>query len=658
MLQKHREDIDGLRALAVIPVILFHASFELFSGGYVGVDIFFVISGYLITNILINNLNENKFSITNFYERRIRRIFPALLLVLVVCVLFSFFLMLPAEFKRFKHSLISSLFFYTNYFFMFDVGYFADAAETKPLLHIWSLAVEEQFYVVFPIYLYLAYKYVKKYLGVLTFILLVISFVYSFLLVNSAPSDAFYSTPSRAWELLTGSMLAIYPSRRIFRNKYLANSCSFTGLILIVYAILFFDSATQFPGASALYPVMGSALILLSANSEGNFVGILLSSNIFRFFGLISYSLYLWHWPVLTYARIYSLGSDPHELMPYLIVIMVLLAFLSWKFIETPFRKAMLINSKSALRLNRFSVSILVFFIVLSGIAFSNINKKSYRTYSNHVESRLKDNPYKLDQCEWFKGTGSNLKICYFGNLKANQVSFALVGDSHGEALLPGFYESAKKHKKKGIFIGSGGCLGLFGVSRPQQGFNLCKPRMDTFAEYLKVADGIETVFLASRWATYISGERYKNRLGSDIYITDDESEEISKLENKLVFERAFDRTIKLLNEIGKSVVVVTQVPETEYGTWDIVRAKYLGLNLEFRPPILDYFERQKVALETFNLYATNNKIKIIELHKYMCGLEYCEVFNDKGKYIYTDNNHITKQFSVTLSTLFEKYFE
>lgn len=653
----YRKDIDGLRAIAVIPVVLFHSGIPFFNGGYVGVDIFFVISGFLITNIIMKQLNSDNFSIATFYDRRVRRVFPALFTVLTVTTLVAVWLMLPGEFKQFKQSLVSTLFFFSNYFFMFDVGYFADPAETKPLLHMWSLAVEEQFYVIFPIYLFLVFKYFKKYIGLLTTFLLFVSFIYSVVLVKYLPGDAFYSTPARAWELMLGSMLAIYPNKTILEKSLISNVLSVVGLLLIVYAVIFFEKTTPFPGAMAAIPVLGSGLILSSAHAKGNLVGKLLSIPFIRFFGLISYSLYLWHWPVLTFGRMYSLGSHPYEIMPALLLIMIVLAFLSWRYIETPFRVNDLFNKNSKIKLNKYSVTLLILFLGLLSMAFSGYKRKVKPEHRTHMEKRVDSKPMKLTDCEEFKASKRSLWLCGLGDLSQSKASFVMLGDSHSTALMPGVFESAKRNGKKGLFVGSGGCIALFGVNRVKQGFEHCRSRMDAFEEYIVNHPEIEQVIIASRWGTYTTGKRYKNTIGDDFYISDDLTENISFAENKNVFERGFERTIEFLKKLDKKIVVVTQVPEAEYGGWDVVRANRLGIDVEFRPIVVEYHERQKIASDVFNKYQSKGDIHLLKIHEEMCGEIYCDFFKD-GKSIYIDNNHISRTYALKLSHVYDYLFE
>ena len=331
---------------------MFHAGFDLFSGGFIGVDIF-VISGYLITSLILQEKINNKFSIVNFYERRARRILPALFLVVIVTMPFTFLVMSPLALKEFSNSLISIPLFLSNFQFWSESGYFATAAEEKPLLHTWSLAVEEQYYLFFPLLVIFTWK-----LGLnsLTLFIILIS-IFSFFLsqfganlnpsfpfideelrMNAVPEYGFFFSITRAWELLFGSLTAIYLLYKKEDNQIKNQLFSLIGILLISYPIFFYDYTTQFPGFSALIPVIGTVLLIVFSN-QGTLVYKFLSHKSLVFIGLISYSLYLWHYPLFSIARLASINIPSNIFFLILIFVSFLLAFLSWKFFETPFRK-------------------------------------------------------------------------------------------------------------------------------------------------------------------------------------------------------------------------------------------------------------------------------------------------------------------------------
>ncbi|HEY3487123.1 MAG TPA: acyltransferase, partial [Gammaproteobacteria bacterium] len=341
----YRREIDGLRALAVLPVILFHAGFETFSGGFVGVDVFFVISGYLITTIILAELEQGKFSIVNFYERRARRILPALFLVMLVCIPFAWLWLLPSDMKDFSQSLVAVSVFASNILFWRESGYFDTAAELKPLLHTWSLAAEEQYYVLFPLFLILFWKLGKRWILVLLGLVFVASFAVAQWAAYAEPTAAFYLLPTRGWELLIGAFAAFYLSRvnRKDFGKGLSEVSGWLGVALIFYAVFAYSKATAFPGSYALVPTLGAVLVILFATQQ-TVVGKFIGNKAFVGIGLISYSAYLWHQPLFAFARHRSLFEPSHIVFLSLSALALVLAYFSWRFVEAPFRSKVNFN--------------------------------------------------------------------------------------------------------------------------------------------------------------------------------------------------------------------------------------------------------------------------------------------------------------------------
>lgn len=343
----YRREIDGLRALALIPVMLFHAGFQKFSGGFVGVDIFFVISGYLITSIIINEKDAGDFSIIKFYERRARRLLPALFFVLLICLTISAWLMLPKDFKLFTNSLFSVAIFSSNIQFYREIGYFDIAAELKPLLHTWSLSVEEQYYLLFPLFVIATWRIGKGWMVKILVIIASASLIAAQWGSVSQPEATFFLLPTRGWEILLGSFTAFYlPKEKviIYRGVF-GDACAVFGLILILYSVFYFDKKTPFPSLYALVPTIGAVLIILFATPK-TIVGKILGARLLVGIGLISYSCYLWHQPLFAFARYASLGEPRKEFFIFLIIISILLGYFSWKFIELPFRNKSLVSRR------------------------------------------------------------------------------------------------------------------------------------------------------------------------------------------------------------------------------------------------------------------------------------------------------------------------
>lgn len=333
----YRAEIDGLRAIALIPVVLFHAGFEWFSGGYVGVDVFFVISGYLITSIILHEKESGNFSFAHFYERRARRILPALFFIMLVCIPFAWLLLLPHELIDFGKSLMATALFSSNILFWLESDYFAADAELIPLIHTWSLAIEEQFYLFFPLIMIFFWALGKRRLFWILSIIAIVSFALSEWGWRHFPEANFYLLPSRAWELMIGALIAFYLSQNKQAKGYIGELGSIVGLSLILLAVFFLDKTHPFPSLYALSPVIGTALVILFTHRE-TLVYRLLSGKALIFIGLISYSAYLWHQPLFVFTRLYLIEEPEPWLMGLLSILAIVLAYFSWRFIEAPFR--------------------------------------------------------------------------------------------------------------------------------------------------------------------------------------------------------------------------------------------------------------------------------------------------------------------------------
>jgi peptidoglycan/LPS O-acetylase OafA/YrhL len=435
---KYRAEIDGLRAIAVLPVMFFHAGFEFFSGGFVGVDIFFVISGYLIATLIISELEIGKFNLTQFYERRARRILPALFFVMLACLPFAFSWLSPSELKDFGQSLVAVSTFSSNILFWLESGYFEGTAELKPLLHTWSLAVEEQFYIFFPLFMILLWKVGQRWLLVFLMIIFLISLSGAQWGAYSLPSLTFYSLFSRGWELILGIFIAFYfKNFHFLKSQALNQILSILGLVMIVYSIISFDERTPFPSLYALVPTLGTSLIILSATSN-TIVYKLLSWKPLIGIGLISYSSYLWHQPIIAFAQIYLIDIPSKFFMLLLLGISMMLAYFSWRFIEKPFRDPGKINKKSIFN---YSLSACIFFILFGG--FLHINdgfKNRFTQYQlsilSYENSRERDELFRNRVC-FLRKDQSAIDFqseCFDGHT-------LIWGDSHAAAISHGMLQ-------------------------------------------------------------------------------------------------------------------------------------------------------------------------------------------------------------------------
>ncbi len=332
---RYRREIDGLRALAVLPVIFFHAGFRQFGGGFTGVDVFFVISGYLITSIILAETMAGSFSLLRFYERRARRILPALYLVMGTSVVAAWVFLAPFSGRDFYQSLAATALFSSNILFVIEAeNYFALISEYKPLLHTWSLALEEQFYVVFPIFLVLAWRLGRRRAMALSAVLALVSLSAAQWGSMAWPAATFYLLPTRGWELLIGALIALYLAGRdaVEVSPAVRRFGSLLGLLMIAYGVVAFDKATPYPSLYALAPTLGTALIILFATPQTE-VGKLLGSKLLVGVGLVSYSAYLWHQPLFAFARHISMSEPGGVTLSGLAVLSFLLAYVSWRFV-------------------------------------------------------------------------------------------------------------------------------------------------------------------------------------------------------------------------------------------------------------------------------------------------------------------------------------
>jgi peptidoglycan/LPS O-acetylase OafA/YrhL len=428
---KYRAEIDGLRALAVIPVILFHAGFDFIKGGYAGVDIFFVISGYLITTILLTEIKANQFSLMNFYERRARRILPVLVFIILFTMPVAWFTLLPDDMVSFSKSIASISGFVSNVFFWSERGYFGTATELKPLVHTWSLAIEEQYYFLFPLLLILLLNK-EKWLVPALVLIGVFSFSLCVWVTKIHVDSAFYLLPTRFWELLLGSLAAVFLLQRQSSNFAFKPVFELIGLALILFAFFFYDEKTLFPGYAALAPTLGTAL-LICCSSNQSLIGRMLSTPALVGLGLMSYSAYLWHQPIFAFTRYLNLAEPEAQIFVGLIVLTFLFSYLSWKYIETPFRNRQIWPRRHILKLSAGSLA----FMLLVGLVGVK-NEGFVERFGAEDQLLLKN---FVGAAEYTSVLFSSLKSADFSaDPKMKKVVF--IGDSHAQDLLNAFAES------------------------------------------------------------------------------------------------------------------------------------------------------------------------------------------------------------------------
>jgi peptidoglycan/LPS O-acetylase OafA/YrhL len=506
----YRSDIDGLRALAILPVVLFHAFPNLLPGGFIGVDIFFVISGYLIASILLKDIQAGNYSIKTFYARRVRRIFPALSIVLLFCLALGWVVLTAVEYRSLGKHAAGGAGFIANFMFWKEAGYFDAAGDTKPLLHLWSLGIEEQFYIIWPLLLYF---FAKRSWNILSLILVValLSFGLNVWQVGSNPSAAFYSPLSRSWELALGAFLAyqaLHPAQlfTLIIERY-RSVLSGLGLVMVAIGFVVINESRAFPGWWALLPALGSAL-LIASGPHGLVNRFVLSQRIFVWVGLISFPLYLWHWPLLSFARIIYSETPPVDVRVALVILCIVLAALTYYLIEKPIRQS---SSKRPLII---ALSVLMLCICIAGV----VVYKTKGVKARHA-GLLNADPASLDmgadRKRWANECGIPLEAkkilnsCY--SPKDQKAIHAVWGDSKGEAIFYGLAREAMNQKAPAwMMIGNG--MPMMGdiprlqgraAKQTQYAFDAIASNKDV--EFVLLVPAVRSIFLLSEVYTRAS---------------------------------------------------------------------------------------------------------------------------------------------------------
>ncbi|MDB4142971.1 acyltransferase [Akkermansiaceae bacterium] len=639
---KYRPEIDGLRAIAVLAVVMFHAGFGC-PGGYVGVDVFFVISGFLITSLIWKDLENGKFTFADFWERRARRIVPALVVMTLVTLIVGWFLLLPSDYASLGKASASQAIFAANIHYWLDSGYFTGAAEEKPLLHTWSLAVEEQFYLIVPFLLWGGFHFrgwLRSRGAILSLLIVgcVLSLAMSIYGVMHHPSAAFYLLPTRAWELLLGAIVAFLPYSNRFHNRRLAcESVSFLGLVLILASVFLYTSETPFPGLAAVAPVFGACLLIWSnMRKDGDtktVVGRVLSLRPVVFIGLISYSLYLWHWPLLAYSKYWTYGPLSWTYRLGMVVLAFILAVCSWRFIETPFRKKIIGGTrKSAFTFAGISLGVV---FMISGLII----------VSGGIRERWSDVVLKYESAA--KSEGDNEVCEYNGLVKfgAGRAQFVAIGaksevfapevllwgDSHAACLSPAINQLLQAKGRQGVISTSPATAPLIGWYAHHRRYRVGKSAIkknDKIYDFIKHYK-IKHVILSARWPEYIDYDPNSIEGGSE----------------GLNFRMAMLRTIHLLVEAGAQPWVLLDVPNHHFHV-----PKALALCSAYDRSIFSYCSTPK-SYRGLEIIDANlmSKIKmgggiILDPKPYFLDGtgKYYEI-EKHGKPLYFDEHHLTK---------------
>ncbi|WP_426132947.1 acyltransferase family protein [Pseudomonas sp. PWP3-1b2] len=629
----YRRDIDGLRAIAVLAVVLFHFGVPGVTGGFVGVDVFFVISGFLITSIILREREGGHFSFLNFWARRARRILPALLVMMSVSLVVGWFLMAPKDYSELGRSIHNQAIFISNLFFMRQDGYFETASDMKPMLHTWSLSVEEQFYIAFPLLLALLSSRLKHWRSAL-FVLLLVSFAASVWAVSHAPDKAFFLLPMRAWELLAGSMLAVMPARAKRISPMLAQAISAISLGLILVAVVGYDDSTAFPGLAALLPVLGVVGLIWANGQHTTWVGQLLGSRVLVGIGLISYSWYLWHWPVLVFGKYANITDLAPVQLAALFSLSLLLGYASWRFVEGPFRERRLLAGNRAVLVSAV-IGLVSLGLIGKGLVWSDgfawrLSPQALQFAKAHTWSP------NLMNCLSDDKKNKHRELCHFGPQEGT--ARALVwGDSHASALIPALKDGAGRYDFGITQAGYAGCLPFYRKENTP-GCNAFNERVTQ----LLSRDSFSDVVLVARWSLYVYGQR-NGDTGPTIH--DPATGKYDRAVAERKFSEGMNALVHQLRASGRRVWLVKEVPLQEFNVpYRLSRLAMLGRPTDKEGlPVSEHLQRQATISAVFEqIAAADSGVQVLDPAPKLCDTNgWCRV-ELGGQALYTDDNHLS----------------
>ncbi len=627
---RYRRDIDGLRAVAVLAVVVFHAFPAWLRGGFIGVDIFFVISGFLISTILLQSLQQGNFSFRHFYARRIKRIFPALLLVLGSCLAFGWFAMFPDELRLLAKHVFGGAVFISNFQFWSEVGYFDTAAETKPLLHLWSLGIEEQFYIFWPIILLAAWRWRMNMLAV-TLGLAALSFLVNVGGIATHASATFYSPAGRAWELLLGAALAMLALRRPgapfgspFGARIAPNAVSAAGFLFLALGFAMITRSDPFPGWRALLPVLGAVLII-AAGPQAWLNRVLLSNRPMVAIGLISYPLYLWHWPLLSFAQIVESHTPAANIRGAMVALALVLASLTYLLVERPLRRRAGPRRVAVLSgLMVCAVAVAVLFYKLDGvpqrpaIVESTANQKALFTYED------KDN---AAACKRRYGFDTLYEYCLMAD-PARDPTVALIGDSHAYHIS---YGLMKHYSEQGENLLSLGTRYPF--------WKLPVPPLD---EYQKATQPMLELALHTasiRTVIITSAIRFHRANAEGIAVVD-----------------AARETIRQYLAAGKKVIWIDDVPHLFFEPRSCIKRAGIASSATRNPCAIPVADVARHGVEHPAIVAGMMRefpaVELFQPARFLCDASYCHAMKD-GRLMYRDNNHLSYDGDLYIGTKF-----
>lgn len=656
----YRRDIDGLRAVAVLGVLAYHYNLGGVTGGYGGVDVFFVISGFLIAGIIKSELETGTFSLAQFYVRRIRRILPALAVCVLVTTIGATFVLFPYDFRTFGRSIMAVATATSNIFFARKSGdYFGNAAAESPLLHTWSLSIEEQFYAVFPLFVMLLFRYARGFVLPSMAIAAALSLAYSVRAVEHWPVVAFFATKGRVWELLAGTILA-FGSVPQFRNRLSRELATLIGAALIVGSYFGYTAATPFPGFAAVPLCLGAALIIHSGMvEEGQHLPTTAVARFLSFaptvaIGKISYSVYLWHWPLLVLIRYrfpHLLGDENTTQVANglaLAIISIVLGSLSWRFIEQPFRKMRAFEPFW----RTYAGALLTLTTAILGSQFIIHNFHWMQGWGPQITA-LSSQEHAVQPVSNFgsperREDGWPLGTRHIGQGIADTV---LWGDSHALAILPGLTAYVEKTGKAIVAAPHPGCPPLINATfegSPSQ--NMCK-RLNDLTLAATVNGGIKHVILVALWGPY-SNQMYFNPEGTAIL----RKGEIVTASSE-AFSASLEATIDALVQHGIDIVIIGPIPEQKFNV-----TRYSARHFAWGDPmpeeqtVTHFRDREKRVLPLLASLAQRPNIRVVYPHLTFCDDVSCR-YSKNGRPLYSDSNHLNAAGAAELGNMYADLF-
>ncbi|MDC3316047.1 acyltransferase [Candidatus Thioglobus sp.] len=630
----YRPDIDALRGLSILLVVIFHVFPNIIPGGFIGVDVFFVISGYLITSIILTSIEKENFSIKDFYSRRIRRLFPALIIVLSVVLLVGWLVLFPDELKQLGEHIEYSAIYVLNYILIGEIGYFDVDTQYKPLVHLWTLAVEEQYYIFWPILLLLIVK--QKIITPVFFVALVLiaSFLANIYYISNYQETVYFHTLTRAWQLASGSILAMM---MIHKENPERRWVALFGLFLILLSAIFLTEGSIYPGWLALFPTIG-AMLFIAGNIRfshwGGMHGI----------GLISYPLYLWHWVVISFVTIYLGGNTNVVVMVGAVIFSLLLAWMTYKYIE-PVR-----YSKHALTTTGlFVLLILVGFLGLYANNKDGIPGRGHLDYLEKFSIEFTRTPAVDDLCDQFVKSKLNeerlFDYCRSNNLKAEKY-IAVIGDSHAHGSYSGISKIANDNGYGTILLANSLCPTLIGFEwgKNEKEIVLCRRKITQIMSVIKNDNKIDKVFIATRGPFYIHGEvggRFSNEsVNNSLSQTTNDRQTYSSFSKGL---RILFKELKVLDHIDY-IYYFLENPELDFLPKETVARPFDSWGLSSQERNMNkelYLKRMGKYRLIVKQVAGSSNITVIDPISYLCDEGKCFSYKN-GNFLYADADHFS----------------